>query len=153
MFVQSTDEGCQRQQVVVRKRDSFNSKARPVSTASVDGKNTGIKAQGSVKKKDARPPSIAESDDSVVLSEVNIDIVFDDINSTISCNYCLCRLPEVTPMTVHGLTEGNRHQPQNLFNQKAARKIVHQKVLFLPTVMTLVFQLLQCLLPAQTSVT
>ena len=48
----------------MRKRDSFNSKARPVSSASIDSNKrlSGIRPQSSVKRKDARPPSIAEGE-------------------------------------------------------------------------------------------
>lgn len=69
----SENDGSHREHLVtVRKQDSINRKARPVSTASIDSQKSGIRSQGSVKKKDARPPSIAENDDSVLSHEVCI---------------------------------------------------------------------------------
>lgn len=63
---------------MVRKQNSFNSKARPVSTASIDSNKGGLYSQGSVKRKDARPPSIAEVEgDDVTISQevININIM------------------------------------------------------------------------------
>ena len=66
---QLTDEVKERKQVVMR-NSSFTSKARPVSTASIETR--GLHAQGSVKRRDARPPSIMEGAESIAsLCEVS----------------------------------------------------------------------------------
>ena len=60
---QLADDSGEQRKLVVMRNDSFTSgTARPVSTASIE--SCGLHAQGSVKRKDARPPSIMEGAES-----------------------------------------------------------------------------------------
>ena len=93
----------------MRKRDSFNSKARPVSTGSVDSYKSGLHSQGSVKRKDARPPSIAEDEgNSATISQEVINInIMRNIKLIVNLTLLLCRQQRVVTAVTHDFSEGN----------------------------------------------